>query len=63
MGCFQSKENMKTVSESDYEQSLTPLSEMKVVDLKLHKLNDLSQLHHEQMRAIYYYEHFHTRNT
>lgn len=62
MGCVQNKE-MKTVSESESEDSLPPLSEMKVVDLKLHKLNDLSQLSHEQIRAIYYHEHFHTRNT
>ena len=65
MGCSQNKEKMKTVSESEHEseQSLSPLSEMKGVDLKHQAAQDVSQLNHEQIRAIYYYEHFHTRNT
>lgn len=62
MGCIQNKQ-IKSISESEPEKSLSPLSEMKVVDLKHQALQDMSQLSHEQIRAIYYYEHFHTRFT
>ncbi len=60
MGICQNKQlNTVSESESESEDKRSPLSEMKIVDIK----RQTTQLNHEQIRLIYYYEYFHTRFT